>query len=84
MIGAKKKDLSLCDYKRVWDMDMAENAYVGIKEYFRHFDPMHERENEIFMKLGYIDLQNISKRIKAKCMMFCHVKGRGNCKLVKL
>ena len=59
----------LCDYKRVWDMDMAERAYVGIKEYFRHFDPMHERENEIFMKLGYIDLQNISKRIKAKCMM---------------
>ena len=65
-----KKVMVLCDYKRVWDMDMAERTYVRIKEYFRHFDPMHERENEIFMKLGYIDLQNISKRIKAKCMMF--------------
>ena len=60
----------LSDYKRVWDMDMDERAYVELKEYFRHFDPRHERENEIFEKLGYIDIQNITKRIKAKVMMF--------------
>lgn len=60
----------LCDFKRVWDMDMAERAYLDIKEYFREFDPMHEREDEIFYKLGYIDLQNISNRIKAECIMF--------------
>lgn len=59
----------LCDYKRVWNMDMAERAYADIKQYFRNFDPMHIREDEIFTKLGYIDLQNISKNIKAECLM---------------
>ena len=59
----------LCDYKRVWDMDMAERAYAELKEFFRHFDPRHERENEIFEKLGYIDLQFLAPRIKAKLTM---------------
>ena len=59
----------LCDYKRVWDMDLAVAAYQGIKDYFRMFDPTHSREDEIFYKLGYIDLQNITKRIKAKTLM---------------
>ena len=59
----------LCDYKRVWDMDMAERAYSELKEYFRHFDPRHEREDEVFEKLGYIDLQFLAPRIKAKLMM---------------
>jgi len=59
----------LCDYKRVWDMDMAERAYSELKEYFRHFDPRHEREDEVFEKLGYIDLQFLAPRIEAKLMM---------------
>lgn len=60
----------LSDYKRIWDMDLAKGAYDGISYYFRHFDPRHEREDEIFEKLGYIDLQNIAKRIKAEVLMF--------------
>ncbi len=60
----------LSDYYRVWMMDLAERAYVELKEYFRNFDPRHERENEIFMRLGYIDIQNITKRIKAEVKMF--------------
>lgn len=60
----------LSDYKRVWNMDLANGAYEGLKYYFRHFDPTHEREDEIFEKLGYIDIQNISKRIKAEVLMF--------------
>lgn len=60
----------LCDYKRVWEMDLAKGAYQEIQDYFRHFDPCHEREDEIFMKLGYIDLKNLSPRIKAKIFMF--------------
>ncbi len=60
----------LCDYKRVWEMDMAERAYAELKEYFRHFDPRHEREDEIFEKLGYIDLQFLAPRIKADLIMF--------------
>ena len=59
----------LSDYKRVWEMDMAEHAYVELKEFFRHFDPRHEREDEIFYKLGYIDIQNLAPRIKGKMLM---------------
>ncbi|MBQ8388854.1 MAG: acetylxylan esterase [Clostridia bacterium] len=59
----------LSDYKRVWEMDLAKSAYDGIKYYFRYFDPMHEREDEIFEKLGYIDIQNLAPRIRAKVMM---------------
>lgn len=60
----------LCDYKRVWEMDLAERAYAELKTYFRNFDPRHERENEIFTKLGYIDLQFLAPRIKAETTMF--------------
>ena len=31
----------LSDYRRVWEMDLAENAYSELKEYFRKFDPLH-------------------------------------------
>jgi cephalosporin-C deacetylase len=60
----------LCDYRRVWEMDLAENAYSELKEYFRRFDPRHEKEDEIFTKLGYIDLQFLAPRIKANVLMF--------------
>jgi cephalosporin-C deacetylase len=60
----------LCDYKRVWDMDLDLNAYAELREYFRMYDPRHEREKEIFTKLGYIDLQHLVPRIKADVMMF--------------
>ena len=60
----------LCDYRRVWEMDLAKDAYQELKTYFRHFDPRHEREDEIFMRLGYIDVQNLAPRIRGKVMMF--------------
>ena len=59
----------LSDYKRVWDMDLDKGAYEGIKYFFRSQDPRHERENEIWEKLGYIDTQNLAKRIKAEVLM---------------
>ncbi len=59
----------LCDYKRVWEMDLAVNAYEELRTYFRLFDPRHEREKEIWTKLGYIDCQHLAKRIKAETMM---------------
>ncbi len=58
----------LCDYKRVWDMDLDKNAYEEIRYFFRAFDPEHKREEEIFQKLGYIDLVNIAGRIKAEVL----------------
>lgn len=60
----------LCDYKRVWLMDLDVRAYAELKDYFRHFDPRHEKEDEAFLRLGYIDVQNIAKRIRAKVLMF--------------
>ena len=38
----------LCDYKRIWDMDLDINAYAELREYFRWFDPTHSREDEVF------------------------------------
>lgn len=32
----------LCDYKRVWGMDLDIQAYAELKEYFRNFDPRHD------------------------------------------
>ena len=60
----------LSDYKRVWEMDLAERAYADLKIYFRNFDPRHERENEMFTKLGYIDLHHLAPRIKARIHFF--------------
>lgn len=60
----------LCDYKRVWSMDLAKDAYQELRDYFRRYDPLHEREEEIFTLLGYIDNQHLAHRIKAKiCML---------------
>lgn len=59
----------LCDYQRVWEMDLAKDAYKELKDYFRRFDPRHQREEEIFTRLGYIDNQHLAPRIKAKVLM---------------
>lgn len=60
----------LSDYQRVWEMDLAENAYVELQQYFRRFDPTHARQKEIFTKLGYIDIQHLASRIRGKIHMF--------------
>jgi cephalosporin-C deacetylase len=59
----------LCDYQRVWEMDLSVAAYEELRTYFRMFDPRHEREQEIFTKLGYIDCQHLAPRIKAETLM---------------
>ncbi len=58
----------LSDYKRVWEMDLAKDAFQELRTYFRLFDPRHERENEIFTRLGYIDIQHLACRIRAKVL----------------
>ncbi len=59
----------LCDYRRVWEMDLAKDAYSELRTHFRQFDPRHEREDEIFTRLGYIDVQFLAPRIRARIMM---------------
>lgn len=60
----------LSDYKRVWEMDLAKDAYLELKDYFRRHDPRHEREDAVWEKLGYIDIQYLVPRIRGKVMMF--------------
>lgn len=59
----------LCDYQRVWEMDLAVAAYEELRTFFRMFDPHHYRETEIFTRLGYIDNQHLACRIQARIRM---------------
>ncbi len=60
----------LCDYQRVWELDYAKEAYEELRVFFRNHDPRHEREKEIFTKLGYVDVQHLAPRVKAEVLMF--------------
>lgn len=59
----------LCDYQRVWQMDLAKDAYEEVTYYFRRRDPAHKTEDAVFEKLGYIDCQHLAPRIKGKVLM---------------
>ncbi len=59
----------LSDFRRVYNMNLSQGAYAGLDYFFRYYDPTHEHEDEIFMKLGYIDAQNFAHRFKAKTIM---------------
>ena len=59
----------LSDYRRVWEIDQAKDAYDELRVFFRQYDPRHEREEEIFTRLGYIDVQNLAPRIRAEVLM---------------
>jgi cephalosporin-C deacetylase len=58
----------LSDYKRVWEMDQAKDAYEELQEYFRHADPTHKLEDCVFEKLGYIDIQFLAPRVRAEVL----------------
>jgi cephalosporin-C deacetylase len=58
----------LSDYQRVWELDLDEAAYAELRDYFRRFDPRHERETAIFTTLGYVDIQHLSPRIEAEIL----------------
>jgi len=58
----------LSDYQRVWEMDLAKDAYAELRAFFRRHDPEHARETEIFTRLGYIDIQNLASRVRAEVL----------------
>jgi cephalosporin-C deacetylase len=58
----------LSDFQRVWEMDYAIQAYKELQEYFRNFDPRHQKEEQIFTALGYIDIQNLAARVKGEVL----------------
>lgn len=59
----------LSDYRKTYDMGV--DTYIGaeIRKFFRNYDPTHSNEEEIFNKLGYIDVHNLASRVKAKTLM---------------
>ncbi len=59
----------LSDYQRVWEMDLAKDAYSELRTFLRAIDPLQVRREEIFETLGYIDVHHLAPRIKAKVLM---------------
>jgi cephalosporin-C deacetylase len=59
----------LSDYQRVWEIDQDVDAYEELRDWFRRFDPRHERQEEIFRTLGYVDVQHLAPRIQGEVMM---------------
>lgn len=59
----------LTDYKRVYDLDLCKDAYAEIGDWFKRRDPQHRREEEIFTKLGYVDVQFLAPRIRGEVLM---------------
>lgn len=59
----------LSDYQRVWEIDQDVDAYQELRDWFRRFDPRHERETDVFTRLGYIDVQHLANRIRGEVMM---------------
>lgn len=59
----------LCDYRRVWEMDLAKDAYAELSSFFRRHDPTHEHVEQWFTRLGYIDVQHLAPRIEGEVLM---------------
>jgi cephalosporin-C deacetylase len=66
----------LCDYRRAWELDLEKAPYDEITEYFRRRDPMHLREQEIFTRLGYVDVQHLAPRVRAMTTMTVSLNDR--------
>lgn len=63
----------LSDYRKACELSKngKYQAYEELGFYFKVRDPLHEREEEIFRILDYIDVSYLAKRINAKCLCFC-------------
>ena len=59
----------LCDYQRVWEMDLAEDAYEELRDFFRLFRPAARARGGVFTRLGYIDCQHLAPRIRGEVLM---------------
>lgn len=58
----------LCDYLQGYDLDL-DPGNQELKRFFRFHDPQHRRKQEIFTKLGYIDIQYLAQRIRGEVML---------------
>jgi cephalosporin-C deacetylase len=59
----------LSDFLRIWEMDLDVEAYQDLRRHFRRFDPVHSQKDEVFRRLGYIDIQHFMPWVKAEVLM---------------
>jgi cephalosporin-C deacetylase len=59
----------LSDYLRVWEMDLAKDAYAELHSFFRRRDPLSIHRQRLFEWLGYIDIHHLAPRIQADVIM---------------
>jgi cephalosporin-C deacetylase len=59
----------LCDWLRVWELEVETYAYQGLRQHLRAFDPTHARKDEFFTTMGYIDVQHLAPRIEGDVLM---------------
>lgn len=55
----------MCDYQMAYKLGAEENGYDQLSYWFRYCDPLHEREDELFGTLEYIDVKYLADNIKA-------------------
>ena len=56
----------LSDYREAYRLDVNQSAYEELAYWFRQRDPRHQREEEIFSTLDYIDIQYLVPRIEGE------------------
>lgn len=59
----------LSDWLRVWELDLGQDAYDGLRDYLRRFDPTHARKDAFFRTMGYVDVQHLAPRIRGHVLM---------------
>lgn len=59
----------LSDFQRVWEMDLATDAYAELRQWLRRFDPTHAGVDAVWRTLGYVDVQHLAPRIRATTLM---------------
>ncbi len=71
----------LSDFREAYNLDVTQSAYEELAYWFHFRDPLHEKEEEVFDNLEYIDIQHFVPAIEADvlCGMgledhICHPK----------
>lgn len=59
----------LCDWLRVWELEVDTSAYQGLRQHLRSTDPTHARKDAFFTTMGYIDVQHLAPRIRGDVLM---------------
>ena len=59
----------LGDFRVLFERNLYGDIYTEFRSWFRKYDTLHEREDEFFERLSYIDVQNFAGSVKADTLM---------------